>query len=281
MQRSLKKYAPLFVFPTTVAFLIAFLVPFAIGLYLSFAEFTTIADAEFVGLKNYQRALQNPDDFIGAFGFTALVVIVSMITVNIFAFVIARLLTQKLRGTNVFRTIYFMPNLIGGIVLGYTWQSIINAMLANYGTTIVSNWEYGYLGILIMLNWQQVGYMMVIYIAGLQAVPPELIEAAQIDGAGGWQVLRNVTLPMIMPTITICLFLTLSNGFKLFDQNLALTNGAPLGQTEMVALNIFKTMFGRVGTEGVGQAKAVMFVIVVVTIALFQLRATRSQEVEA
>ena len=281
MQRSLKKYAPLFVFPTTVAFLIAFLVPFAIGLYLSFAEFTTIADAEFVGLKNYQRALQNPDDFIGAFGFTALVVIVSMITVNIFAFVIARLLTQKLRGTNVFRTIYFMPNLIGGIVLGYTWQSIINAMLANYGTTIVSNWEYGYLGILIMLNWQQVGYMMVIYIAGLQAVPPELIEAAQIDGAGGWQVLRNVTIPMIMPTITICLFLTLSNGFKLFDQNLALTNGAPLGQTEMVALNIFKTMFGRVGTEGVGQAKAVMFVIVVVTIALFQLRATRSQEVEA
>ncbi len=204
-----------------------------------------------------------------------------MITVNIFAFVIARLLTQKLRGTNVFRTIYFMPNLIGGIVLGYTWQSIINAMLANYGTTIVSNWEYGYLGILIMLNWQQVGYMMVIYIAGLQAVPPELIEAAQIDGAGGWQVLRNVTIPMIMPTITICLFLTLSNGFKLFDQNLALTNGAPLGQTEMVALNIFKTMFGRVGTEGVGQAKAVMFVIVVVIIALFQLRATRSQEVEA
>lgn len=281
MERSLKKYFPIFVLPTSVAFIIAFLAPFVIGLYLSFADFTTIVDAKFVGLENYQRALAEKDGFLHSFGFTILVVIVSVITVNLFAFIIAKLLTQKLAGTNVFRTIFFMPNLIGGIVLGYTWQSIINAILVNYGTTIVSKWEYGFIGLIILINWQQVGYMMVIYIAGLQNVPPELVEAAEIDGAGRWQVLRNVTIPMIMPTITICLFLTLSNSFKLFDQNLALTNGAPLGKTQMVALNIFNTMFGRVGSEGVGQAKAVMFVVIVVIIALFQLNATRSREVEA
>lgn len=281
MERTLKKYFPLFVLPTSVAFVIAFLVPFVIGLYLSFAEFTTITDAKFVGLKNYARAVDPKDNFLNSFGFTLLVVIASVITVNLFAFGIAKLLTQKLRGTNVFRTIFFMPNLIGGIVLGYTWQSIINAILSNYGTTLVANWQYGYVALVVLVNWQQVGYMMVIYIAGLQNVPPELTEAAEIDGAGRWQVLRNVTIPMIMPTITICLFLTLSGAFKMFDQNLALTDGAPLDKTQMVALNIFKTMFSQIGREGVGQAKAVLFVIVVVVIALLQLRATRSREVEA
>lgn len=281
MERTLKKYFPLFVLPTSVAFVIAFLAPFVIGLYLSFAEFTTITDAEFVGLKNYARAVDPKDNFLNSFGFTLLVVIASVITVNLFAFGIAKLLTQKLRGTNVFRTIFFMPNLIGGIVLGYTWQSIINAILSNYGTTLVANWQYGYVALVVLVNWQQVGYMMVIYIAGLQNVPPELTEAAEIDGAGRWQVLRNVTIPMIMPTITICLFLTLSGAFKMFDQNLALTDGAPLDKTQMVALNIFKTMFSQIGREGVGQAKAVLFVIVVVVIALLQLRATRSREVEA
>ncbi len=281
MERTLKKYFPLFVLPTSVAFVIAFLAPFVIGLYLSFAEFTTITDAEFVGLKNYARAVDPKDNFLNSFSFTLLVVIASVITVNLFAFGIAKLLTQKLRGTNVFRTIFFMPNLIGGIVLGYTWQSIINAILSNYGTTLVANWQYGYVALVVLVNWQQVGYMMVIYIAGLQNVPPELTEAAEIDGAGRWQVLRNVTIPMIMPTITICLFLTLSGAFKMFDQNLALTDGAPLDKTQMVALNIFKTMFSQIGREGVGQAKAVLFVIVVVVIALLQLRATRSREVEA
>ena len=174
-----------------------------------------------------------------------------------------------------------MPNLIGGIVLGYTWQVIINAVLANYGTTLVADWKYGYIGLILLVNWQQVGYMMVIYIAGLQNVPPELNEAAALDGAGRWQTLRNVTIPMIMPTITICLFLTMSSAFKMFDQNLALTDGAPMDQTKMVALDIFKTMFSQIGRQGVGQAKAVLFVIVVVAIALLQLRATRSREVEA
>ena len=255
--------------------------PFVIGLYLSFTKFTTITNAEWVGLDNYRRALEPADGFLGSFWFTILVVVASVITVNLFAFGIAKLLTQKLKGTNVFRTIFFMPNLIGGIVLGYTWQVIINAVLANYGTTLVADWKYGYIGLILLVNWQQVGYMMVIYIAGLQNVPPELNEAAALDGAGRWQTLRNVTIPMIMPTITICLFLTLSSAFKMFDQNLALTDGAPMDQTKMVALDIFKTMFSQIGRQGVGQAKAVLFVIVVVAIALLQLRATRSREVEA
>lgn len=281
MQQSLKKYLPIFVLPTLLAFLIAFLVPFVMGFLLSFTEFTTITNASWVGLDNYAQAFEAREGFVRSFGFTALVSIVSIITVNVFAFAIAWVLTRKLKGTNFFRTIFFMPNLIGGIVLGYTWQSMINAVLARYGTTIVADWKYGFAGLIILLNWQLVGYMMIIYIAGLQNVPPELVEAAELDGVSRWEMLRHVTIPMIMPSITICLFLTLSNTFKLFDQNLALTNGAPGGQTEMVALNIVNTMFNRIGVEGVGQAKAVIFVVVVVVIAMFQLRATRSREVEA
>ena len=281
MQQSLKKYFPIFVLPTLLAFLLAFLVPFVMGFLLSFTEFTTITDASWVGLDNYAQAFESREGFVRSFGFTALVSVVSIITVNVFAFAIAWVLTRKLKGTNFFRTIFFMPNLIGGIVLGYTWQSMINAVLARYGTTIVADWKYGFAGLIILLNWQLVGYMMIIYIAGLQNVPPELIEAAELDGVSRWEMLRHVTIPMIMPSITICLFLTLSNTFKLFDQNLALTNGAPGGQTEMVALNIVNTMFNRIGVEGVGQAKAVIFVVVVVVIAMFQLNATRSREVEA
>ncbi|MDO5029740.1 MAG: sugar ABC transporter permease [Corynebacterium sp.] len=281
MQATLKKYFPIFVLPTLIAFAIAFLVPFVMGFFLSFTSFTTITDAQWVGIENYKQAFSEREGFVASFGFTALVVVVSIITVNLFAFWIAWILTRKLKGTNFFRTVFFMPNLIGGIVLGYTWQSMINAVLANYGTTIVSDWKFGYAGLIILINWQLVGYMMIIYIAGLQNVPPELIEAAEIDGAGRWEILRHVTIPMVMPSITICLFLTLSNTFKLFDQNLALTNGAPGSQTEMVALNIVNTMFNRIGVEGVGQAKAVIFVVVVVVIAMLQLRLTRNKEVEA
>lgn len=281
MQASLKKYFPIFVLPTLIAFAIAFLVPFVVGFLLSFTDFTTISDAEFNGIENYVQAFSEREGFTKAFWFTALVVIVSLVTVNVFAFSIAWILTRKLAGTNFFRTVFFMPNLIGGIVLGYTWQSMINAVLANYSTTIISDWKYGYVGLIVLINWQLVGYMMIIYIAGLQNVPPELIEAAQLDGASKWGVLRHVTIPMVMPSITICLFLTFANTFKMFDQNLALTNGAPQAQTEMVALNIVNTMFNRIGVEGVGQAKAVIFVLVVIVFALIQLRVTRSREVEA
>lgn len=281
MQASLKKYFPIFVLPTLIAFSIAFVVPFIIGFLLSFTEFTTVTDAEFNGVQNYVDAFSKREGFVSSFGFTALVVVVSVITVNVFAFSIAWILTRKLRGTNFFRTVFFMPNLIGGIVLGYTWQSMINAVLAKYSTTIIADWKFGYVGLIVLINWQLVGYMMIIYIAGLQNVLPELIEAAELDGATKWGVLRHVTIPMVMPSITICLFLTFANTFKMFDQNLALTNGSPRHRTEMVALNIVDTMFNRTGVEGVGQAKAVIFVVVVIVFALFQLRATRSREVEA
>lgn len=280
MQKTLKKYFPVFVIPTLIAFSIAFIIPFITGLYLSFCEFTAISDAKFVGIDNYIKAFGANQGFIQAFGFTTLFTIVSIITVNILAFTLAYFLTKKIRGTNFFRTVFFMPNLIGGIVLGYTWQAMINAVLVNYGTTLVADMKYGFIGLIILMNWQMIGYMMIIYIAGLQNVPTELLEASKIDGATKWQTLRNVTIPMIMPSITICMFLTISNSFKLYDQNLALTKGAPMNQTQMLALNIVDTFYGRNNFQGVGQAKAVMFFVIVALIALTQLYYTRKKEVE-
>jgi len=280
MTRSLKKYFAVFTGPTILAFAIAFLVPFALGLYLSFTDFTTLTNAEWVGTSNYAQVFTDRQGFTQALLFTVLVSAVSIVTVNIGAFVLAYLLTRKLRGTNVFRTIFFMPNLIGGIVLGYTWQVMLNAILRQWNMTIMLDWRLGFAGMIMLINWQLMGYMMIIYIAGLQNVPPELLEAAEIDGAGRWQTLRNVTIPMVMPSITICLFLTLANTFKLYDQNLALTNGAPLDQTQMAALNIVSTMYTKVGQEGIAQAKAVVFFLIVSVIALMQLRATRQREVD-
>ena len=280
MIQALKKYGPVFTGPTLIAFIIAFLLPFFVGLYLSFTQFTTLTNSEWVGFDNYKAAFDDSQGFGSALLFTALVAIVAIVTVNIGAFFLAYLLTQKLRGNNFFRTIFFMPNLIGGIVLGYTWQAMLNAILAKWQTTIVADWHLGFIGLVMLINWQLMGYMMIIYIAGLQNVPPELVEAAQIDGASRWQVLRNVTLPMVMPSITICLFLTLANTFKMYDQNLALTAGAPLGNTEMAALNIVKTMYDKVSMEGIAQAKAVIFFLLVSIIAFLQLRATRSREVD-
>ena len=280
MQKTLKKYFPVFLLPTVIAFCIAFIIPFVTGLYLSFCDFTTVSNAKFVGFANYIKAFSSSQRFGQAFGFTTLFTIISIITVNIIAFTLAYLLTRKIKGTNFFRTVFFMPNLIGGIVLGYTWHSMINAILAKYGTTIVADAKYGFIGLIILMNWQMIGYMMIIYIAGLQNVPTELIEASKIDGATKWQTLRYVTIPMVMPSITICLFLTLSNSFKLYDQNLALTAGAPMHKTEMLALNIVNSFYGRSNFEGVGQAKAVMFFIIVACIALSQLYYTRKREVE-
>ncbi|MBQ6888344.1 MAG: sugar ABC transporter permease [Lachnospiraceae bacterium] len=280
MQKTLKKYFPVFVVPTLVAFAFAFIIPFVQGIYLSFCKFTTVDNATFIGFDNYIRAFDSRQGFLRAFGFTTGFTVISVVTINLIAFTIALLLTRKIKGTNLFRTVFFMPNLIGGIVLGYTWQQMINAVLYQYGTTIVSNPKYGFIGLVLLMNWQMVGYMMIIYIAGLQNVPTDLLEAARIDGATGWQTLIKVKLPMVMSSITICMFLTLSNSFKLFDQNKALTNGAPMDKTQMLALNIYETFYGKTGYEGVGQAKAVMFFIIVALIALLQLSFTRSKEVE-
>ncbi|SDM26971.1 carbohydrate ABC transporter permease [Actinomyces ruminicola] len=281
MTKSLKKYFLVFTGPTLIAFLIAFIVPFFMGLYLSLTKFTTLTNAKWVGFDNYQTALTGNTGFVKALGFTAVVSAISIITVNLGAFALAYLLTRKLRGTNLFRSVFFMPNLIGGIVLGYTWQVMLNAILRHWGQTIVNDWRLGMAGLVLLINWQLMGYMMIIYIAGLQNVPPELIEAAQIDGAGKWGTLRSVTIPMVMPSITICLFLTLANTFKMYDQNLALTNGAPLKQTQMAALNIVDLMYKQVGKQGIAQAQAVIFFIIVSVIAVLQLRATRAKEVEA
>ena len=279
MQKTLKRYFPIFVLPTLIAFSFAFIIPFVMGVYLSFCKFKTITNAQFVGLENYIKIFADKD-FVNAFGFTLKFSVVSIITINVFAFILALALTRKIKGTNLFRTVFFMPNLIGGIILGYIWKQMINAVLLKYETTLVANPTYGFWGLIILMNWQMIGYMMIIYVAGLQNVPTDLIEAAEIDGATSLQTLFKVKIPMVMPSITICLFLTVSNSFKLFDQNLALTAGAPSKKTAMLALDIYNTFYGRSGFEGVGQAKAVLFFIVVAVIALGQLVLTRRKEVE-
>jgi raffinose/stachyose/melibiose transport system permease protein len=263
-----------------IAFAISFFIPFLFGIYLSFTRFTTVANSQWVGLDNYIRAFTDDTDFLNATVFTVKFALVSIVLINVIAFSLALLLTRKIKGTNIFRTIFFMPNLIGGIVLGYIWQLLINGVLINFGVDITYDASYGFWGLVVLMNWQMAGYMMVIYIAGIQAIPPELVEAARIDGADSWRMLTDITIPLVMPAFTICTFLTAANSFKLFDQNLALTAGAPAKASAMLALDIFNTFYGRNGYEGVGQAKAVMFFLFVAGVVLLQLRLSRSQEVE-
>lgn len=275
-----KAYYAFFTLPTLIAFAIAFFIPFLLGIYLSFTEFTTVTNSQWIGLNNYIRALGEDRDFINAMLFTGKFALVSVVLINLFAFSLALLLTRKIRGTNLFRTTFFMPNLIGGIVLGYIWLLIINGILINFAVDITYSAKFGFWGLVVLTNWQMVGYMMVIYIAAILAIPTELLEAAQIDGANSWQTLTNITIPLVVPAFTICTFLTVANSFKLFDQNLALTAGAPGKATAMLALDIFNTFYGRNGYEGVGQAKAVMFFLLVGAIVLLQLRLSRSREQE-
>lgn len=280
MSKTVKRWFPIFVLPTLIAFLIAFVIPFVMGVVLSFTEFRTVTDARFVGLSNYIRAFTDDKLFLNSLWFTVKFAVVSVIGINIIAFTLAMLFTRDLPGTNIFRTVFFMPNLIGGIVLGYIWQVIINGVLYNFGYSITSNATYGFWGLVILMHWQIIGYMMIIYIAGIQNIPSDIMEAAKVDGANAFTTLFKITIPSVMPSITICLFLTITNAFKLFDQNLALTAGAPADRTQMVALNIYETFYSRVGYEGVGQAKAVIFFIIVAVIALLQLNLTRRKEVE-
>jgi raffinose/stachyose/melibiose transport system permease protein len=272
-----------------VAFCIGFVWPFLQGLFLSFTKFKTTSKWTWVGIENYIKAF-NDESFMYSFGYTALYAIVSLVLINVLAFFIAYALTQKIKGSNLFRTVFFMPNLIGGIVLGYIWSMIFDGMLGAYGKSILTDSTWGFWGLIILMCWQQIGYMMIIYIAGLQAVPEDMLEAAKIDGANGWQSLIKVTIPNVMPSITICMFLSLTNGFKLFDQNLALTGGLPyiinpdgssVHTTEMLALNIYNTFYGQnVNSRGTAQAKAVLFFVLVACIGLFQLISTRKKEVQ-
>ena len=278
--KMMKKYFPVFVLPTLLAFTIGFIVPFIMGVYLSFCKFTTVTDAKFVGLQNYVKIFTEDGTFGHALWYTTAFTVVSVVLINVIGFAVALLLTKKIKGTNIFRTVFFMPNLIGGIILGYVWQLLLNGLLLQINKTLTYSSVYGFWGLVILMCWQQIGYMMIIYIAGIQNIPGELIEAAQIDGANKGQLLKHVIIPMVMPSITICTFLTLTNSFKHFDQNLALTNGEPSNMSEMLALNIFNTFYGRTGWEGVGQAKAVIFFILVGAIAMIQNRLTRSKEVQ-
>ena len=280
MQKAISKYWPVFVLPTLIAFIIGFIWPFIWGIFLSFQRFTTVSKTTFVGIQNYISVFQD-STFLHAFGFTAAFTVISTVLINVCAFAIAIVLTRGIKGTNIFRTVYFMPNLIGGILLGYIWQILLNGLLANLQKPLLAlDAKAGFVGLVILMCWQQIGYMMIIYIAGLQSIPGDIIEAAEIDGANKIQTLFKVTIPMMMPSITICMFLSITNGFKLFDQNLSLTAGEPSKMSEMMALNIFNTFYGRTGWEGVGQAKAVIFFAIVVVIGMIQLRATRSKEVQ-
>jgi len=284
MEKVLKKYWPLFVVPTMAAFTIGFIVPFLQGLYLSFCEFTTIKKAKWVGFDNFIRVFtDDPEPLMDSLWFTVAFAVVSVVLINVIGVLFALVLTRGLKGTNLFRTVFFMPNLIGGVVLGYIWQILINGLLSVVGEPLLAlNTTAGYWGLIVLMCWQQVGYMMIIYIAGLQSVPESLIEAAKIDGATSFQTLLRIKVPMIMQSVTICVFLTLTNSFKLFDQNMALTNGEPMNTTTMLALNIYKTFYNRTGAQwkGLGQAKAVIFCILVVLISFWQLRATRGKEVQ-
>lgn len=288
MVKKHKKYFLIFVLPTLIAFAIGFIYPFFQGIYLSFCKFHTVSNAKLIGFDNYVKAFQN-EAFMHSFWFTVLFVIVSIVLINLIAFAVAYVLTLGIRGSNIFRTVFFVPNLIGGIILGYIWKLIFDGILHNYGTNLALNSTYGFWGLVILMCWQQAGYMMIIYIAGFQSVPSDLYEAAKIDGANRRQLLTKVTIPMMAPSITICTFLSLTNSFKLFDQNLALTAGAPgvitsggvtIKQTEMMALNIYNTFYSNANSRGVGQAEAVIFFVIVVVIALAQLYFTRKREVQ-
>ena len=287
VQRPIKKYAPLFILPTFAAFCIGFVWPFIQGIYLSFCNFNTPRDAKWVGVANYLKVFKDAG-FLNAFKNTSLFSIVSIILINVLAFTIAYALTQKMRGANLFRTVFFMPNLIGGVVLGYIWSMIFDGILKNYSTYLTANGTYGFWGLVILVAWQQIGYMMIIYIAGLQAVPEDMLEAAKIDGATGSQTLFQVIIPNVMPSIATCTFLTLTNSFKMFDQNMALTGGLPsiivdkakVNVTELLALNIYSTYNINKNWHGVAQAKAVIFFILVAVLAIAQQYVTGSKEVE-
>lgn len=287
VQRPIRKFAPIFILPTFAAFFIGFVWPFLQGIYLSFCKFNTPRDAKWVGFGNYLKVFSDAG-FLNAFKNTAAFAVVSIVLINVIAFMIAYALTQKMRGANLFRTVFFMPNLIGGVVLGYIWSMIFDGILKNYGTYLTANGTYGFWGLVILVAWQQIGYMMIIYIAGLQAISEDMLEAAKIDGASGSQTLFQVIIPNMMPAITTCTFLTLTNSFKMFDQNMALTGGLPsvmengtkVNITELLALNIYSTYNINKNWHGVAQAKAVVFFILVAALALAQQAATRSKEVD-
>jgi raffinose/stachyose/melibiose transport system permease protein len=277
-----------FVGPSVFAFTLVIFIPLILGIYYSFTDWNGISSQiNFVGFENYIKAFSD-EGFRSSFFFTTKFTIAAVIVINIIGFGLALLVTRESRISNLLRTVFFMPNLIGGLILGFIWQFIFVNVFNGLGQALGQEWMMGWLsneitgfwGMVIIVSWQMAGYVMVVYVAGLQNVPPELNEAAKIDGANWWQRLRNITIPMVKPAFTISLFLTLSNSFKLFDQNLALTNGGPGNATQMLALNIYQTAF-TLNKINLAQAKAVIFFVIVAVIGLVQVYLTKKDEVEA
>lgn len=285
--RNSKKWFPIFVGPILLAFIVVVIIPMIVGIYFSFTDWNGISNTpNWLGIDNYVQAFSD-EGFKDAFIFTALFAIVSVFTINIMGFSLALLVTKKMKISNILRSVFFMPNLIGGIILGFVWQFIFTKGFGSIGSILgvefldgwLSTTETGFWGLVILMSWQMSGYMMIIYIAAIQGIPDSLIEASQIDGANSFQKLRHIILPLVAPAFTVGIFLSLSNAFKLFDQNLALTGGGPANSTQMLALNIYKTAF-TLNDLGLAQAKAVMFLIVVAVITVTQLYFSKKKEVE-
>ncbi|MEI2368547.1 sugar ABC transporter permease [Niallia circulans] len=280
----------LFVGPVFIAFTIVVLVPFFSGIYYSFTDWNGITgEIKWVGLDNFKYIFTDDKQFLQSFKLTAVYTVVAIILTNAIGFSLALLVTQKLKSSNLLRTVFFMPNLLGGLLLGFIWQFIFIRGFASIGElTGIPLFELAWLGdkntafwgIVIVSVWQGAGYIMLIYIAALQNIPKELIEAAKMDGANRFQVLRNIKVPLVAPAVTICLFLTTASSFKIFDANLSLTNGGPFKSTEMLALNIYTEAFVN-NRYGIGEAKALIFFIVVAAISILQVTITKRKEVES
>lgn len=283
-----KMWFSIFVGPILFAFLLVVIIPMILGIYFSFTDWNGINNnASWVGIANYIEVFKGDKEFIAAFKFTAKFAAVSVVLINLIGFSLALFVTKIERFSGLLRSVFFMPNLIGGIILGFVWQFIFIKAFGyigkEMGWTLFQGWlsttSTGFWGLAILMSWQMSGYMMVIYIAALQNIPESLIEAARIDGATALQRLRHITVPLVAPAFTIGLFLTLSNSFKLYDQNLSLTGGDPAHTTEMLAMNIYNTAFV-FNNMGVAQAKAVIFLISVSAITLTQIYYSKKKEVE-
>jgi raffinose/stachyose/melibiose transport system permease protein len=281
----------IFLFPLLFTFAVTVIIPMFVGFFYSFTDWNGVTFTRMVGFENYAAMFKEPA-FIWSLLLTILFVVVNMILVNLVAFLLALLCTTKLKGVGFFRAAYFLPNLIGGIVLGYIWQFIFSNVLTtilNSPHSALASTNTAFMAIIVVYIWQYAGYIMLIYINGLATVPKDVLEAAQIDGASDLTTLFQIKMPMIAATFTICTFLTLTSAFKQFDVNLALTNGVGtvrsfMGSrlsngTQMIALNIYNTAFAR-DQYGYAQAKAILFFIILACVSLVQVRISNKREVE-
>lgn len=276
----------LFLAPVLIALIMVVVIPLLYGVYYSFTNWDGINTPVFAGISNYMQLLGD-EGFRNALWFTTKFAVVSIVLINAIGLGLALLVTQKLKGSNIMRTVFFMPNLIGGLILGFIWQFVFiqgfDAIGQAVGTEALQGWlsttRTGFWGLVILTAWQMSGYIMIIYIAHLEGIPEDLVEAAQIDGANVFQRFRHIIFPLVAPAFTVSMFLTLSNSFKLYDQNLSLTGGAPYNSTQMVAMNIYNTAFLE-NKMAYAQSKALVFFIIIAVISLTQVYYNKKREVD-